>query len=124
MFKLATARKSYREAGSLNDQINLFGFVDDHAFLTKTGDVGVVLGVKGVERRTARLVRVRFAASLRLLRLEIESRENRIRREHAPTIFGTPRSKPSRILGLSEQSRPKTWSSTATTATPAGRVAT
>jgi type IV secretion system protein TrbE len=49
MFRLATALKGYREAGSLNDQINLFGFVDDHTFLTKTGDVGVVLAVKGVD---------------------------------------------------------------------------
>src|SRR5712691_4236459 len=49
MFSLATALKGYREAGSLNDQINLFGFVDDHTFLTKGGDVGVVLGVKGVD---------------------------------------------------------------------------
>jgi type IV secretion system protein VirB4 len=49
MFRLATALKGYREAGSLNDQINLFGFVDEHTFLTKTGDVGVVLGVKGVD---------------------------------------------------------------------------
>ena len=49
MFRLATALKGYREAGSLNDQINLFGFVDDHTFLTKSGDVGVVLAVKGVD---------------------------------------------------------------------------
>jgi hypothetical protein len=49
MFRLATALKGYREAGALNDQINLFGFVDDHTFLTKTGDVGVVLAVKGVD---------------------------------------------------------------------------
>src|SRR5713226_6292531 len=49
MFKLAQALKSHREAGSLNEQINLFGFVDDHTFLTKSGDVGVVLAVKGVD---------------------------------------------------------------------------
>jgi hypothetical protein len=48
MFKLAQALKGHREAGSLNEQINLFGFVDDHTFLTKSGDVGVVLAVKGV----------------------------------------------------------------------------
>ncbi len=49
MFRLATALKGYREAGALNDQINLFGFVDDNTFLTKSGDVGVVLAVKGVD---------------------------------------------------------------------------
>ena len=49
MFKLTTALKNYHEAGSLNNQINLFGFIDDHTFLTKGGDVGVVLAVKGVD---------------------------------------------------------------------------
>src|SRR5712692_6527713 len=49
MFKLAQALKGHREAGSLNEQINLFGFVDDRTFLTKSGDVGLVLAVKGVD---------------------------------------------------------------------------
>ena len=49
MFRLARAWKGYREAGSLNEQINLFGFVDEHTFLTKSGDVGMVLAVKGVD---------------------------------------------------------------------------
>ncbi len=49
MFKLSRAWKGYREAGSLNEQINLFGFVDKHTFLTKSGDVGMVLAVKGVD---------------------------------------------------------------------------
>src|SRR5689334_11877365 len=49
MFKLATALKPYRETGSLNDHITLFGFIDDHAFLTKSGDVGCVLTSKGVD---------------------------------------------------------------------------
>ncbi len=49
MFRLAHALKHYREAGSLNEQINLFGFIDDHTFLTKSGDVGVALAVQGVD---------------------------------------------------------------------------
>lgn len=49
MFKLERALKPYREAGSLNEQVNLFGFIDDHTFLTKSGDVGVVLAVAGVD---------------------------------------------------------------------------
>jgi len=40
MFKLERALKTYREAGSLNAQVNLFGFIDDHAFLTKSVDLG------------------------------------------------------------------------------------
>jgi len=49
MLRLARTLKPYRETGSLNDHINLFGFVDDHTFLTKSGDVGVVLAVRGVD---------------------------------------------------------------------------
>ena len=49
MFRLTKARKSYREAGPLNEQINLLGFIDDHVFLTKSGDLGVVLSVSGVD---------------------------------------------------------------------------
>ena len=49
MFKLTKALRSYREAGSLNAQINLLGFLDEHSFLTKSGDVGAVLTVSGVD---------------------------------------------------------------------------
>src|SRR5581483_5057727 len=49
MLKLTHALKHYSEAGSLNEQINLFGFVDDHTFLTKSGDLGVNLEGKGVD---------------------------------------------------------------------------
>jgi len=49
MFRLDRALKPYRESGSLNDRINLFGFIDDRVFLTKSGDVGVVLAIKGVD---------------------------------------------------------------------------
>src|SRR4029077_16735832 len=49
MFRLAHALKHSREAGSLNERINLFGFIDEHTFLTKSGDVGVTLAVRGVD---------------------------------------------------------------------------
>ena len=49
MFKLTKALRSYREAGSLNEQINLLGFLDEHLFLTKGGDLGAVLAVSGVD---------------------------------------------------------------------------
>ena len=49
MFRLKHALKHSREAGSLNERINLFGFIDDHTFLTKSGDVGVALAVRGVD---------------------------------------------------------------------------
>jgi REP element-mobilizing transposase RayT len=43
MFKLERALKTYSEAGSLNAQVNFFGFIDDHTFLTKSGELGLVL---------------------------------------------------------------------------------
>jgi hypothetical protein len=49
VFRLRKALKNYREAGPLNEQINLLGFIDDHIFLTKSGDLGVVLSVSGVD---------------------------------------------------------------------------
>jgi len=49
MFRLDHAVRSYQEAGSFNDHVNLFGFIDDHAFLTKSGDVGVVIALQGVD---------------------------------------------------------------------------
>jgi type IV secretion/conjugal transfer VirB4 family ATPase len=33
----------------MNEQVNLFGFIDDQVFLTKSGDVGVVLEIRGVD---------------------------------------------------------------------------
>src|SRR5262245_29464973 len=41
--------KSYEEAGSLNAMVNLFGFVGPHVFLTKSGEVGVILEMAGVD---------------------------------------------------------------------------
>ena len=48
MFKLKQITKDYREAAALCSQVNLFGFVDDKIFLTKSGDVGIVLSIDGV----------------------------------------------------------------------------
>lgn len=49
MFSFRRVFRNYAETGSMNEQINLFGFIDDHVFLTKTGDVGAVLEVRGVD---------------------------------------------------------------------------
>src|SRR5882724_3067623 len=49
MFKLDRITKDYREADALCSQVNLFGFVDDEIFLTKSGDVGIVLRIEGVD---------------------------------------------------------------------------
>ncbi len=49
MLRLQRIFKNYAETGSLNEQVNLYGFIDEQVFLTKTGDLGVVLEVHGVD---------------------------------------------------------------------------
>lgn len=49
MFNLARAIKPWAEAAALNDHINLYGFWNDTMFLTKSGDLGMVLRVEGVD---------------------------------------------------------------------------
>ena len=71
MFRLNRIFKAYRETGAMNEQINLFGFVSNEVFLTKTGDVGVVLAVKGVDYECLDAAAIdtltkRFEAALRL----------------------------------------------------------
>jgi hypothetical protein len=41
--------KDYRDIGSLNALIALWGFIDDHTFLAKTGALGVAYQVTGVD---------------------------------------------------------------------------
>jgi len=49
MLRLSRIFKNYGETGSFNEQVNLYGFIDSHVFLTKTGDLGVILEVRGVD---------------------------------------------------------------------------
>lgn len=49
MLRLSRVFTNYNETGSLSEQINLFGFIGPHTFLTKTGEVGVILEVRGVD---------------------------------------------------------------------------
>jgi len=49
MLRLSRIFKNYNETGSLNEQINLYGFIGPHVFLTKSGEVGVILEVRGVD---------------------------------------------------------------------------
>ena len=49
MLRLNRIFKNYNDTGSLSEQINLYGFIGPHTFLTKTGEVGVILEVRGVD---------------------------------------------------------------------------
>ena len=72
MVSVGRILRDYRDAGSVNGLLALWGFVDDSTFLTKAGHVGVVYRLRGVDyeglshpQRQA-LVH-RFEAALRLL---------------------------------------------------------
>ena len=49
MLKLKRIFRNYQETGALNSQVNLYGFIGEQVFLTKTGDLGVILEVRGVD---------------------------------------------------------------------------
>jgi type IV secretion system protein TrbE len=49
MLRLDRVIKPWKEADALNSQINLFGFWNETAFLTKSGDLGMVLRAHGID---------------------------------------------------------------------------
>ena len=49
MLRLDKVIKPWKESAALNDHINLYGFWNETAFLTKSGDVGMVLSISGVD---------------------------------------------------------------------------
>jgi type IV secretion system protein VirB4 len=49
MLRLDKVIKPWKEAAALNDHINLYGFWNETAFLSKSGDIGMVLRVSGVD---------------------------------------------------------------------------
>src|SRR5207249_9103860 len=49
MIRLSEIGRQYRAAGAMCSLIPLYGFVDDAVFLTKSGAVGLVLALGGVD---------------------------------------------------------------------------
>ena len=49
MLRLDKIIKPWKESAALNDHINLYGFWNETTFLTKSGDLGMVLQVQGVD---------------------------------------------------------------------------
>ena len=72
MIRLSRIVKDYVETGALNGLINLYGFVDEQTFLTKSAEVGVAIRIEAPEyecldaEQKAAVTR-RFEASLRSL---------------------------------------------------------
>src|ERR1019366_1812310 len=49
MLRLDKVIKPWKESAALNDHINLYGFWNETTFLAKSGDVGMVLSIPGVD---------------------------------------------------------------------------
>jgi type IV secretion/conjugal transfer VirB4 family ATPase len=49
MRRLRRIFQNYEETGSLPEQVNLYGFIGPQVFLTKTGELGLILEVHGVD---------------------------------------------------------------------------
>jgi type IV secretion/conjugal transfer VirB4 family ATPase len=72
MMRLDRILRDYTEAGAVNAQIALWGFVDDHTFLTKAGHVGLVYRIRGTDAEglthdQRRMLVHQMEAALRLL---------------------------------------------------------
>jgi energy-coupling factor transporter ATP-binding protein EcfA2 len=71
MLRLKRIFQNYEETGSLAEQVNLYGFIGPEVFLTKTGELGLLLEVRGVDYECLDGVSIdgltkRFESALRL----------------------------------------------------------
>jgi type IV secretion/conjugal transfer VirB4 family ATPase len=89
VIRAAEITNEYLEAGAMSSLIGLFAFVDRHTFLTKSGDLGVVLRVPGVDGacldhperdRVAR----RFESAVRSFDERFRIYQYLLKRDHAP----------------------------------------
>ena len=88
MIRIGQIANEYFDAGAMSALIGLFGFVDEHTFLTKSGDLGVVFRVSGVDAEcldhaerdhTAR----RFEGAVRTLDERFRVYQYLLKRDHA-----------------------------------------
>ena len=47
--KVSDIWQEHRESGGLNELISICSFLDEHTFLTKSGDLGMVLRAQGID---------------------------------------------------------------------------
>ena len=87
MLTVRRIHRDFRETGALNALIQLYAFVDDRVFLTKGGELGVVLKLAGVDAECLdheerdRVTR-RFDSALRLCDDHLRLLQYLIRRNH------------------------------------------
>lgn len=87
MMPLHRIFKDHQESGAVNALINLYGFLDDQIFLTKGGDLGVVLSLKGVDYECLdpdqrEGVTRRFESALRLFDEHVRLSQYVLKRNH------------------------------------------
>ncbi|MBV8833113.1 MAG: hypothetical protein JO108_28280, partial [Acidobacteriaceae bacterium] len=49
MVKLSKFVKPYKQAGAFNSLLSPHRFIDEHVFITKSNQLGVVLGIEGID---------------------------------------------------------------------------
>ncbi len=70
MHKVEHITKDWKEAGSFAAQMNLYGFWEEHSFLTKSGDLEADLNIQViffVSRRVRKAVDARLSFPMELL---------------------------------------------------------
>lgn len=92
MVSVGRILRDYRDAGSVNGLLALWGFVDDTTFLTKSGHVGVVYRVRGVDYEglshpQRQALAHRFEAAVRLLDDRCRLYQYLLKRTVAPFVM-------------------------------------
>jgi type IV secretion/conjugal transfer VirB4 family ATPase len=99
--------RDYRNAGELNGLLNLLGFVDGEVFMTKSGDVGIVLTLDGLDDECLDMgqrehVVQQYAHALRLFDERFRLYQYLIKRR-APTLL--PQQSASDVAGREDERR-------------------
>ena len=94
MVSVGRILRDYRDAGSVNGLLALWGFVNDTTFLTKAGHVGVVYRVRGVDYEglshpQRQAFAHRFEAALRLLDEHCRVYQYLLKRSVGPFVAAT-----------------------------------
>ena len=109
MIALARVARDDKETGALNSLINLYGFIDDQVFLTKSGDLGVVLAWDGVDAECLdpderEVATRRFETALRVLDESMQLSQYVLKR-HAVPVPHVPLADPAVDLLIARRHR-------------------
>src|SRR5882724_5811635 len=87
--KISRILKDYRESGALNALVNLHAAIDDHTFLTKSGDLVALLKIQGVDAECLEPMAIdqivrRFGSALRIFNEPFRIYQYLIKRDYGP----------------------------------------